>query len=78
MNKGAASPLARHDAREQPRVAPDAPVAPAADATSLPAFSRQARNPHPSISCVVPAYNEAANLDALLHALTQLRSARPS
>ena len=68
MNKGAALPLARRDAREQPQVAPDAP---AVDATSLPAFSRQARNPHPAISCVVPAYNEAANLDALLHALTR-------
>lgn len=44
-----------------------------ADAAALPlntAAPARPRVPRPSISCVVPAYNEAANLGPLLHALT--------
>ena len=38
-----------------------------------------ARKPNPSISCVVPAYNEAANLPQLLAVLTaQLRQCTPA
>ncbi len=35
-------------------------------------------NTHPSISCVVPAYNEAGNLPRLLETLTALLRARPA
>lgn len=35
-------------------------------------------NTHPSLSCVVPAYNEAANLPRLLEQLTTLLRARPA